>query len=56
MRDNSTPRGLAVEEWLTSVGLGARIPAFRDQGITADQLDDLTDDDLRELGLTIGER
>ncbi len=45
-----------MEEWLTSVGLGARVTAFRDQGITLDQLDDLTDEDLRELGLTIGER
>ncbi len=45
-----------MEEWLTSVGLGARVAAFRDQGITLDQLDDLTDEDLRELGLTIGER
>jgi class 3 adenylate cyclase/predicted ATPase len=49
-------KGHAVEEWLTSVGLAGRIAAFRDQGITIDQLDDLTDDDLRELGLTIGER
>ena len=45
-----------MDEWLTSVGLGGRVAAFRDQGITIDQLDDLTDDDLRELGLTIGER
>ena len=45
-----------MEEWLTSIGLGARVAAFRDQGIAADQLDELTDDDLRELGLTIGER
>ena len=49
-------KGHAVEEWLTSIGLGARIAAFREQGISIDQLDDLTDDDLRELGLTIGER
>jgi class 3 adenylate cyclase/predicted ATPase len=49
-------KGHAVEEWLTSVGLGARIAVFREQGISTDQLDDLTDDDLRELGLTIGER
>src|SRR5277367_5016185 len=49
-------QGAAVEEWLTSVGLAGRITAFRDQSITIDQLDDLTDDDLRELGLTIGER
>jgi class 3 adenylate cyclase/predicted ATPase len=49
-------KGHAVEEWLTANGLGARVAAFRDHGITADQFDDLTDDDLRELGLTIGER
>lgn len=49
-------KGHAVEEWLTSIGLGARIAAFRAQGISDDQLDDLTDEDLRELGLTIGER
>ena len=49
-------KGHAVEEWLTSIGLGGRIAAFREQGISIDQLDDLTDDDLRELGLTIGER
>jgi predicted ATPase/class 3 adenylate cyclase len=45
-----------VEEWLSSIGLGDRVPAFRAQGISADQLGELTDDDLRELGLTIGER
>src|SRR5271165_4027404 len=45
-----------VEEWLASIGLADRATAFREQGITTDQLDELTDDDLRELGLTIGER
>ena len=30
--------------------------AFQAQGISFDQLIELTDDDLRELGLTIGER
>ena len=49
-------KGHAVEQWLTSIGLGARVAAFDAQGITADQLDDLTDEDLREIGLTIGER
>jgi class 3 adenylate cyclase len=29
---------------------------FRDHGITLDQVADLTDDDLRELGLSIGDR
>jgi class 3 adenylate cyclase/predicted ATPase len=45
-----------MEEWLTSIGLGSRIPAFRANRITVDQLPKLTDADLRELGLTIGER
>lgn len=48
--------GVRVEDWLSSIGLAARVDAFRAQGITADQLVELNDDDLRELGLTIGER
>src|SRR4029077_16649667 len=38
------------------MGLAERIAAFQAQGISFDQLIELTDDDLRELGLTIGER
>ena len=45
-----------MEDWLTAIGLAERIGAFRAHQITPDQLADLTDDDLRELGLTIGER
>lgn len=45
-----------MEEWLRSIGLADRVEAFREQGITEDQLGELTEDDLRELGLTIGER
>lgn len=45
-----------MDEWLRSIGLGHCIPAFRANRITADQLPKLTDADLRELGLTIGER
>jgi len=45
-----------VEQWLNSVGLGQWIAAFRDQGITRDQLTALTESDLREIGLNIGER
>src|SRR5829696_6937051 len=45
-----------MEDWLISIGLAERIPAFRDQKITVDQLRELTEGDLRELGLTIGER
>ncbi len=45
-----------MEEWLGAIGLAERIAAFQAQGISFDQLIELTDDDLRELGLTIGER
>ena len=45
-----------MDEWLRSIGLADRIVRFREQGITADQLEELTETDLRELGLTIGER
>ena len=48
--------GGGVEEWLRSIGLGERYAAFRDQGITLDQVGELTDENLRELGLTIGDR
>ena len=45
-----------MDEWLASIGLGHLIPAFREQKITLEQLADLTEADLRELGLKIGER
>ena len=48
--------GATVEDWLTAIGLAERIGAFHAHRITLDQFGDLTDDDLRELGLTIGER
>ncbi len=49
-------RGMRVEDWLKANGLAHRIPAFAENGITRDQLAQLTEQDLRELGLTIGER
>ncbi len=45
-----------MEDWLRSVGLGHRIAAFLAERIEHAQLGDLTEDDLKELGLTIGER
>lgn len=45
-----------VEDWLKSIGLGHCIAAFRAERIEREQLADLTEDDLKELGLTIGER
>jgi len=45
-----------VEEWLKTIGLSERAAAFSAHGITLDDVGDLTEEDLRELGLTIGER
>ncbi len=45
-----------MEDWLASIGLGHRAAAFRAQAIEHDLLADLTEDDLKELGLSIGER
>ena len=45
-----------MEEWLKAIGLANRIAAFRDNGVRRADFGDLTESDLRELGLTIGER
>ena len=46
----------ALDDWLTAIGLGGSRAAFRAHDVAIDQLAELTDDDLRELGLTIGQR
>ena len=45
-----------VREWLNAVGLGEHADAFERHAIDRDQLVDLTDEDLQELGLPIGHR
>jgi hypothetical protein len=45
-----------VEAWLRGLGLERYAPAFRDAELTADALRELTDGDLRELGLPLGPR
>ena len=45
-----------MQEWLDAAGLGRLSGAFQAQGIEFEHLSELTDEDLRELGLTIGER
>jgi hypothetical protein len=42
--------------WLRSLGLGQYEPVFRDNGIEADVLHDLTDQDLEKLGVLLGHR
>jgi class 3 adenylate cyclase/predicted ATPase len=45
-----------IAAWLRGLGLERYEAAFRDNGIAADVLPDLTDTELRELGLNLGER
>src|SRR5918994_3536233 len=51
-------RSAAVEvaAWLRNLGLERYEPTFRDNEITAEVLPELTDADLRELGLPLGPR
>ena len=50
----STPT--TIEEWLARFDLSRLAATFRDNGIDLDVVAQLGDDDLRELGLTIGDR
>jgi class 3 adenylate cyclase len=45
-----------VGQWLASLGLGHHAGAFRDSGIAGDVLRELTDPDLKDLGLNLGDR
>ena len=45
-----------VGEWLRSLGLGQYETAFRDNGVDADVLPDLSDADLEKLGVLLGHR
>jgi class 3 adenylate cyclase/tetratricopeptide (TPR) repeat protein len=45
-----------LDKWLEGIGCGSYSDAFRESGITADLLGELTGDDLKELGLNLGDR
>lgn len=45
-----------MEEWLRSIGLEEHSASFRAQHVEFEQFPTLTDEELRELGLSIGER
>ena len=47
---------LDVARWLADQGLGHHAEAFAENGIAGDVLCDLTDADLKELGLNLGDR
>ena len=60
--DYSRSQGLAaqdmieVRQWLGQLGLDQYVELFEQNGIRADVLVDLTDADLRELGISLGDR
>jgi class 3 adenylate cyclase/predicted ATPase len=45
-----------IKEWLETIGLGIYADSFERQTIGLDDLGDLTDSDLQEIGLSIGHR
>ena len=45
-----------VSRWLAEQGLGHHAEAFAENGIAGDILRELTDADLKELGLNLGDR
>ncbi|MFT5180773.1 MAG: class 3 adenylate cyclase/tetratricopeptide (TPR) repeat protein [Alphaproteobacteria bacterium] len=45
-----------VKKWLEEIGLGEHAGLFADNDIDVDLLTELTDDDLKELGLSLGHR
>ena len=45
-----------IAEWLRSLGLERYAQAFQDAEVTPDVLPELTEADLRELGLPLGPR
>jgi hypothetical protein len=49
-------RGHGIGEWLRNLGLGEYQAAFRDNAIDERVLRDLTAEDLKEIGATVGDR
>ena len=47
---------LDLEAWLCELGLQRYVPAFLDAEVTPEILPELTETDLRELGLPLGPR
>ena len=47
---------LDVSRWLAEQGLGHHAEAFAENGIAGDILCELTDSDLKQLGLNLGDR
>ena len=45
-----------IRQWLEKIGLGKYGDVFVENEITQHEINDLTDDDLKELGLPMGPR
>ncbi len=45
-----------IAQWLEGLGLGQYVQAFAENDVRLDVLKDLTDADLRELGVSLGDR
>src|ERR1700754_2429548 len=46
----------SISEWLASLGLSEYAPLFTENGIDSSVLRDLTDQDLKDLGVLLGHR
>jgi class 3 adenylate cyclase/tetratricopeptide (TPR) repeat protein len=46
----------SIEEWLASLGLSEYVQSFAENGIDSSVLRDLTDQDLKDLGVLLGHR
>ncbi len=47
---------MAIRRWLTAIGLGGLAEVFVENDIDLELVPDLTEDDLKQLGLTLGQR
>ena len=47
---------MAIQRWLTAIGLGSLAETFEENDIDLQIVPDLNEEDLRELGLTLGQR
>ena len=53
---NGTPAMQQVADWLEKLGLGQYAQRFADNDISFSVLPDLTDQDLKDIGVSLGHR
>lgn len=47
---------MAIRRWLTAIGLGGFAEVFEENDVDLDLIPELTEEDLRQLGLSLGQR